>query len=287
MPRLLVAIGIVASALVACASDDPVEPTLKPTNFEEFAVSYAHFTCDALAPCCQADHVSYDERECREGQALRARLLFGGSSGLAFDPENAEARIAQGIQESEQCIVLEPAHGPCARVAHGERPLGSPCEHAIQCGEPEGQRVQCKDGQCALLEVVKQGDPCDGSCDEGSCQGLAEQPCQRALGLYCAAPDSTCAPLVPVGGSGCKSYDDLACVVGAFCDNAQDRCVAKGALGAPCASFSECDADHYCDGTQCLARVEPGQPCTDGVTGCRNGSCEKGVCRSRMNDVCH
>ncbi|MBT8495792.1 MAG: hypothetical protein KJO07_22305, partial [Deltaproteobacteria bacterium] len=238
--------------------------------------------------------------------------------------QEVEAKISSGQIEfssgaARECLELLTSEACQARDTPLQEALDQACldgfAGAGETGEVCIVNEECASGVCIF--APGQG---DDVCDLGQCAELAttDQDCAGApcsVGLYCDGLDTTCQPLVAVGGE-CAQLD--ACVPGAVCDagvcarqgdpdgacNAElgfracrrfdywcdpsdSLCKQRVAAGGSCdVDIDECNLDSVCIDSECRLLPGPGEGCDPGV-GCAGDSlCEDGLCLEVTESAC-
>jgi hypothetical protein len=213
----------------------------------------------ALADCepqleCDCDDIDYanteyvsvdecvqDREAFYAGNAERAR-----AADLVFDPECVATIVARmdeiGCDPRSSFAFPEPQLLTChVYVPADEPPTGSPCTTIENVSASVG--TPCMSGEV---------------CAEGRCSGL--WPFSGGdLGAPCTEVTDCRHP--------------YSCV--------EDACTEPLPVGATCREvFIPCDDLGYCDGETCVAKLAPGEPCTnDGFnSACATRECGEGVC---------
>jgi hypothetical protein len=272
-----------------------------PIPLDQFADRLAVATCTGVGACCAANSFAFNQPAC---EALVKSQSSGNvcPDGTAYDPQQAGDCIAALRPAYAACLHLGGAE--CDFPCVGIRPLGAACMQTSECGQVAGSTVVCWfdgtsgliTGVCSVLLRGTPGDACSQTCSAKSGNGTMEQ-CNRSLGLpgpgaqpatlpatptdcytidglFCGS-DLKCRPRGAPGAS-CALWTD--CEDGAYCDTASSKCVAKPVAGSPCGPKSLCADDAYCSATGCAAKRATGAPCAAGecVGACNTatGTCE-------------
>lgn len=129
-----------------------------------------------------------------------------------------------------------------------------------------------------LVTVRLLGAPCDelsrGPRDEG--QSCTERDdCDSASGFDCVMKSDSVSgscevPEVVSPGEDCEA-DQQVCTSNFFCNG--ENCIAAQDLGDPCMHHEECGEEGFCDvDGECAARFDTGDPCDD------DAQCAAGIC---------
>ena len=272
--------GILALLLAGCGNSDTsstggpaTDTSTGPISAADFPARYLDAFCAALAPCCSAESVTYDDVYCREHAAFDPGKYgeLVSSPAIAFDPA-AAGRCLDAIKAT--CSLKDDLQIPgCEGVIVGKTALGGACFDSITCAPVTGQTVRCGGqkeedgpGTCRLPVVLAAGEACGGQIDGG----CADELTCDASG-HCAA--------LPGVGQPCS--DQFSCARTAYCD-ATKVCVAKPGAGEVCTGDGTCLDGLYCNTSAtpptCGARLKHGEACKTGVY-CLSGRCERGLCR--------
>lgn len=278
-------------ALVACASDNDGEPTVRPP-----AEAEAERVLSATDVPTYADFLSRDTAlQCAQLGALCAS--FGQERSAACDdvlPHDGYDPAFAGTYSPEggaACLNERAARGLAGRLAregHGEASagvasacdavfrgpafasvgLGDRCELHSDCAPLAGGRTQCfgfapEPRFCGGTLVAKVGDRCNSK--TGS--GLALAPgsdvlCDHARERYVAVPG----PGEPCVNGACGP--EAACVAAV--------CVERFAIGSPCETGAVC-ASGRCEAGTCVALGKRDEPCGERAD-CASGQCDQGRC---------
>jgi len=222
---------------------------------------------------------SVGAQDCEALVRLRfADFERGGSTPVAAAAADCLARLPAAT-----CAVLGRELSFCLDAYAPATATGGRCYGDFDCSDAE--------------------DRCAGTSCGRSCQALGSKgaPCRTATpacdkGLYCAPDTDTCQPTVPPGsacpiaamcngdgacsngrcvalpaaGETCDPFNGMRCAESAYCSGL--LCTARKAVGATCATTTECVVGTACVGGRCVTRGEPGATCAttpecaDGLT---------------------
>lgn len=229
-----------------------------------------------LAAYCDAYWSAYAARwaACERGSAAAAAADFDPAPRCA-DPLRAAAagRASYDAGRSGACLAFL-AGASCdvlEAFGRGAYPQAD-CEAAIAGHLAEGQTCSSPES-CASGACWSWPNACPSTCVTPTAAGAACEygvPC--AAGAVCdlllATP--TCVPLSQAGG---KCLNDAWCAPGLFCGQVSTfvyTCQARKTSGS-CAGDSECAIGHVCTAAGCVARLGPGERCTQGENACGPG----------------
>lgn len=250
--RFTVVALLLASSLAACGDDRTAGGG--PITEDNAASRIAAAGCAAAYRCCtpgsEVDRFLHieatSEADCRTQFTARLEAQY---ADLA--PIIAAGDVAFDAEAASRCV----------------SDFGS-----IACGRPL-LRDESFDACSAVYSGMKSiGEPCT---DTAECEQLVDGE------LYCDDTAGECALGYRTVGVGQACEGAIVCAEGGYCD--AGTCVASRAVGATCASATEC-ATNICDGGTCAAAPTPmnlaiGAPCTDD-SACASSSC---AC---ADDVC-
>lgn len=160
----------------------------------------------------------------------------------------------------------------CAGVCNGSTPPGRPT-----IGQFCVQKDRCVDSYCAGVGTANAR--CTAYKGNGAMCASSEE-CMA--GLACVGPGTsrTCQALQPTLGA-CTSTNDCAQLADTC---RQGKCQTGGLTGTTCASISECQQAHPCDGStgMCTVLSTVGQSCK-GYPQCIDGYCDaNGNCVAKL-----
>ena len=240
--RLVGCLAIVAH-LGACGSDSSPS-TGGSVGAAEFSVQFAERWCAKVATCCQASGgLPADTCRAQLEQKQMEDKAAAEASGATFDSSAASAclaRIADSTCDADVVAVRDLLQQ--CDVWLGTVAPGGACTKASQCNDTgQNTAVICGNSKCIVRVVVPAGGACatTDDCD--------------ALVAACDDATHTCA-LLPTEGQPCAKP----CRMGFEC-GVDNLCHALGAVGAACASSSDCASDQ-CSGGHC-ASVLAGDHC--------------------------
>lgn len=162
---------------------------------------------------------------------------------------------------------------PCSRRCTAGGSLGESCRgSALACDAP----FACIDGVCQAQPAP--GTPCTGS-ECGPLMRCRSNVCERLPTAGQACLDFSCVPSAYCDSSricrarkaaGVSCLGDSECSDGTFC---RTVCTALGTPGALCRDTDECVATASCFRGSCRTRGATGAPCANYLD-CENGSCD-------------
>lgn len=260
------------------------------------ASSFVSEYCDLVAPCCKAEGLKTDGKQCR--------ALYGALSGAAsYDAEAGDECLAQVRAAKDQADFCSVGFSPvaCDRAFEarpsGSRKPGETCDQTRDCaGSAEGS-VECETNfvgdvnirKCQVQIIGKAGDgPCLATVDGRFTSYVSSSSndvlargylCRVADGLHCEE-DRGCVVISGIGGSCTSDFDPYACTADGRCDTKIGKCVARTAQGAPCEpSADQCVAKNYCDSASmtCKPTLAVGAACTDSDE-CSSSNCVNSKC---------
>lgn len=206
-----------------------------------------------------------------EEPAVRTREVFCRDFAAAACNEEVvsvcQAPDAEACRESQEDFCRTIVHDTFA----GER--SQECIDAVAEAYADGDLTGSE-----LVTVRLLGEPCDqlsrGPREEGqSCMERGD--CNSAAGFDCVMKSDrmsgTCEiPDVVSPGEDCEA-DQAVCTDNFFCNG--ENCIAARDLGDPCMHHEECGDEGFCDvDGECAARFEIGAACDD------DAQCERGIC---------
>jgi hypothetical protein len=232
---------------------------------DSYPTRYAEAFCGAIAPCCQANGLTFDRDQCLLGGAAFGQqgVDAAKSANATFDADTANACIAAASVLTQACKTLDadPSGSACSRVFDGPKAPGSSCASDIECHGGGAGRARClatpEPGAPKICVVLsgpsKIGDACAPATTSSS-PALAD--CDGS-GLYCDL-SGKCAAKVALGAA-CGSLSR--CVDGSYC-TATGTCAPTAAQGAPCTSSAECTSRYCLHGACAQNAVGTLAPCT-------------------------
>ncbi len=278
--RLVVFCVGVGGATLGCAADEG-------PSASDFISEYADSTCNAVAGCCTAAGIAFDQVACTV--QIREKLeATAASPNTHYDAAAATDCLAAIAQVAAVCDGGGPVE--CSGVFAGTLPRGAECTLDAQCAVPHGGFSYCAwdeedDDTATCIQrfpaprvLVGLGEECDWSCfaAHGGCDGESSSAdgspvrlCRDSDGLFCSE-FGTCSTTSGLGES-CETSDE--CSVGTFCEG-EYQCAAQTPLGGPCSKSISCVDGAFCDKDAgiCVAGKADGEPC-QGSGECASGNC--------------
>jgi hypothetical protein len=261
--------------------------------------------CDIFRPCCMAAGLRSDGAQCRS-------LLGGLAPASSYDAAAGEACLAAMRAAAMAGPALcETGETPpeCENVfgATGTAAPGATCAEDEDCAPSAQGKVKCEGAfqsgggeirKCQVQVVGTAGSsPCVATIDGSFTYYFGTDDdvvslgytCNVADGVRCDGTTNVCVALKAVGAA-CASSTD--CVRNAYCDGVQDTCAALKALGADCSLDAECMANAFCSSTTntCSARKAAGATCGKSAEcvskDCVNSKCGAGSDNFALTFIC-
>lgn len=244
----------------------------------------------------------------RAGLCRTGRCCAGCWTGTSCQAGTTAATCGVGgalcasCTDTNQCTLDVCTAGVCSNP---NAPMGAACDDGMFCTNPD----TCNgSGTCtSVTRVCNDGLTCTAdSCDEttdrcatmvtagcaiaGLCvpdgMGNPGNTCEVcnpatststwsavAAGTSCGPPSCTSGRLTPEPTCDASRR----CTSGASTVCATLRCSSPTMCEAPCTTDAECAADQFCNGSMCLPKRMPGNPCMR-VEQCASGFCTDGTC---------
>jgi len=259
------------------------------SDAEKFADSY----CAEIAKCCGEAGLPADGQMCH--QWMTFATMGGSYNSTAGEACLAEMRAQ--VSAGTFCTSLSDAQA-CDQVfegkSSGSRKPGESCDLDSDCAPSSEGEVTCASvyvndafiDKCQVRIPGKAGDaPCVGTQDGDWFISSSNATDVATKGYVCDVDDGVrceedvCTAMAALGER-CSFSSD--CVRTAYCDYAQNQCVARIPEGGACSggSSDECLEDYYCPSSgakQCTAKLPNGAACTSNSS-CQSGSCSNGAC---------
>ncbi len=209
-----------------------------PVAAADFPAQLADAYCDAIAPCCDAAHLTQDSATCKSNLTQVGESAVQTQPGQNYDPVAAGGCLAQFKSVLKSCQPYEDSGliSECDKIVVGTAPTGAACIGNVECAAPNvclfnpgldtgrcgaaparaALGAACTSGNCVVGAWCKSG-VCVASTDSGPCADF--DACSAKS--YCAS--GQCSPR-KADGQAC--IDDLECVNG--------KCLVAG--GGTCGS---------------------------------------------------
>jgi hypothetical protein len=282
-----------------------------PIAIDDLPGAMADAVCGNLGSCCTQAGFSYDSAQCRAAaeNAMTAELNAQRSTNAMYDAAAARACVDMYAAAVKACAEQPSGDDPCSRLFVGKLQPGDACSQNAECA-PGSRCLPVDSGgtQCVNIASLhaKRGDGCTGTCTEsqadtscfaggsagsggqggaggaggqgaGGAGGSPLANCYTNDGLYCDAMHNCAA--TPELGQPCADYTP--CSGEAFCNSGV--CTAKGTSG-PCGQLGDgCTAAAYCETTtrECAPRKPTGSACASSSECLSTDRCDPGTCRTR------
>ena len=231
-----------------CGSDQGIA---EPIAYDELVSKMAEAACSGLGTCCNHHGFSFDRSSCESSFVSRVEPNLPSLERISYDGQAAGQCLEQARSVYANCGTGDRGLADaCEKVFTGTQPAGAPCQNSEECATAGGSEAWCDrenettEGVCVVEPAAARGalkGPCNGSCVDGSCSGIAPQGelilCHNEDGLYCELTSRTCQPTQAEGGP-CDSSE--ACHKDLYCDSASGACSRKKPDGAACTEWDEC-----------------------------------------------